>query len=336
MFKKLYINRKLHFPIISTILVFTCLLVTISINLIPQLDPVLNGMYPIKYPWQRFTAIFAHGAGIDVRIHLMGNTFGIIIFGILSERVLPGMKFFIFFLFTLIVDIVVLYTFKIEGNGISTIVWAFTPVVAVIQIYIMKCHRKLVTPWYFIVSALLVCCWVVQPIIFGHNFMHDVGIIVGVIFAVIWSKAIKRRLVEINSEEEAELENKSTTLSDKLSLTVLIIPSFIIAVMLFTYNDIIPTTKVVKVLPSSNSSSQAINEQENQIQIEFDRPMDTTNTGSITVTSGKETSVSPQWISSTTAVIKFNRDFEKGEKVTVKCEYYSEDGYRVPVKILYR
>lgn len=341
-------NRRI--PIVSLILAFTCIAATVAVTCFPELDPVLNGMYPIVYPWQRFTAIFIHGATIDTTLHLAGNLTGIFLFGVLCELALPPVKFMIFFTGALLINIAVLYLLRVEGNGVSTLVWAFTPVAALIlyrrwgkfvgsllrrngSLSSLSKRKLLCLGADAAAGLLLLFTWFIHPLIFGHNYMHDTGLLAGLFFALLLKNDVKQ------ADSKADFSRPETrqprTGFHPVSLAALLIPAFLGTVTLLTYTRTIPSIHLLRLTPSSGSPSAAINQSEGRILAEFDHDMDISNTGSITVTSDRHTDVTAQWQSSSVIAIRFNRKFDSGEKVRIRAEFFSSDGRRVLLKSVY-
>ena len=194
-------------PILTYIIAITCLLVTFSIYFFPNLNLILNAENHIQYPWQRFVAIFAHGAGnTPIFMHLFGNLIGLLIFGCLTEKLIGIVRYAIL---TVACVIVFLLHFTITngyGNGVSVIAWGVLPFGAYIIVHNSTPSVKtLLSKFHIIMITLLIWAWFVFPLAIGPNRYHETSTFIGCTFLFLFKRIISQRyyciMEEININE---------------------------------------------------------------------------------------------------------------------------------------
>lgn len=333
MIRKIYLNRQLPFPVVSLTLIATCLLVSLSVHFVSEYDAVLNALDPVAYWWQRFTTLFAHGGywGIPIGVHLTGNLTGILVFSILCERVLSPKKYWRFFLISLSISVLAFYSLKVTGNGISSIVWSFIPTTAYTLYVLVKRHRKNITLLpVIVIAALVVWGVIIYPQVYGNNNFHNLGVLVGVVFTLMWSREIERNINGIILNDDMV----TSTTQYKRKLYVLVIPIFILSIMIMTRSGLIQTVKPVEIQPKNHSSIEAIIKEGNRIEFKFDKDMNS-NSSFLRTSSEFDVGARVRFVDSRTVQIEFTKNIEGSEYINIVGDFATIDGFRYPVKLSY-
>lgn len=192
----------------------TCLIVSLSVYYSSNFDSVLQALYPVNFWWQRFTTLFAHGnyEGVPIVVHLPGNILAILAFIVLCEIVISPKMFLQFFTISLGASVCVMYGFKMEGNGISSVPWSFIPPATYICYTIGRRYLSKQNIGSLII-VLLMATWavIIYPFVFGNSNFHNFGVALGIIFTLIFRKQIKERVDHIYSNERYAIVKKSTS-----------------------------------------------------------------------------------------------------------------------------
>ena len=222
--RNIYLGKGI--PFFSMTAALLCIIVTLISQLIPSTFMALRLMYPIEYPWQLVTYIFLQGipkelippdfpySAMDMTLgHLGYNLLLILPFGILVEKVTGTKKTLILFAASWVADVIAslimgaVYTSKYlkDGeqfgvHGASGLAFCFMPVVLYILFVLGKRYGfgKLFTQisFYFLMGMSIPTLIIaLSPNVKGVTgipsmIIHLLGIIIGVIFAVVFRKTI--------------------------------------------------------------------------------------------------------------------------------------------------
>lgn len=235
MTKQVLFNKRTDYPVITLLLVFTCVFVSILSLMFPAIDKILNAPNMVVYPWQRFTGVFAHGRAYDFIGHFFGNVTGLLLFGCLSERLIGVKRYSIVVIVCLTIYLLVFTLTNGYGNGISGIVWGLLPFGGVIVFHeIKQSLRRLFYVFNILYTLLLVWGIVLFPLLFGRNMYHEISAIIGIVFIFIFWEKITDTIKNITGEIEGNLKSRSM---EKIFFYVLfsMIPFFICSLLIVFY-----------------------------------------------------------------------------------------------------
>lgn len=334
MLSDLYFRRKLGVPYLSLIILTSCLIVTISIKIFPELAQVLGGYKPFNYPWQYFTLVFNHGSdNLSSFLHLFSNSMVILIFGTLTERVLGTKKFFVFTLTSALLfylETHLVFNDWAGMNGISGIVWGYSVFVLYVLVILIKNHENklLRDPMFYITISSLFVIWIVITIVDYYMLgkisygliAHIISILIGLLFVFIWRDYIKNRIISICNNN---ISRKNIALDKKIIISSLVIPIFIILILVLSFTGILYKHKIPinSIIPKSGNITE-LNNYSRQIRINFDFPMEKEVQKSSLYTTSKEYHslkllMDVTWLDDKNLLIKFSRDIYKDEKIKV-------------------
>jgi len=225
-------------PILTYIIAATCLLVTFSIYFFPNLNSILNAEYNIQYPWQRFVAIFAHGAGnTPIFIHLFGNLTGLLVFGCLAEKLIGKVRYAALCALCIIVFLLHFTITNGNGNGVSVIAWGVLPFGGYIIVHNANPNIKtLLSSSHIIMIILLVWAWFVFPLVIGPNRYHETSTFIGCVFLFLFRQNISQKYRDIIEGKNVE---ESKIVRYCLASIFLLIPVFVIFLIVLHYAGIL-------------------------------------------------------------------------------------------------
>lgn len=195
-------------PVGTWILAACCLLVSVPTLLFPDLTAVFRGTDEITYFWQPFTAAFEHGfGGFPLVAHLAGNLVLLALCGPRTEKLLGHWRFLLLTGVAIVGGALVILLTPIGYNGASVFIYSYTPVMAYALLQTRESNERTVQRWgilflmWVVIAGMmglfvLMGGWdggIVSAFVFG-NALHIVGIVIGVIFTVVWRKRIRERL----------------------------------------------------------------------------------------------------------------------------------------------
>lgn len=332
MIKKIYLNKALPFPLLSLVLMLNCAIVSLSAHWFSSFDAIFNAFDPVSYWWQRFTTLFSHGNiwGVPLKIHFTGNMIGILVLGIYCERVLPKKHFLAFFTISLVMSTGFAYVFNVTGNGISSVVWSFIPPVAYGVFLTLKQYRKQAGILINLVITFMIF-WgiVIYPMVYGHSNYHNFGVLVGVGLTIVMRKVIAERLKGIFLNTPLQKE------TCKARGVVWALPIFVIGLMIFTKVGVIDTIKMVGTIPERHQNVATIIEEGNQIQMTFDRPMDT-QADLLQIGSEFDLGAEVIYLNDRVVCLRFSKNLEGCGYIQIRGDFVSKDGKRYPLKLDYK
>lgn len=210
MVKKVFLSKGLYFPYVSLILIISCLVVSVPAHVNAPLFAYLVPWENVYQKYQLFTSLFVHGVmagfkGISFQLHLITNLVTIAFFGVLCERVLGPSKMFILSIISAFTNIFSRLALNSFGTGISGISWAYTPLAFYIFLIVYNQEKK---KFFLSVASLLglillFLSWIgvtAGNFIMGwhtNNFFHLIATLTGVIFLIMWKKAIDYKFNQI-------------------------------------------------------------------------------------------------------------------------------------------
>ena len=235
--RDIYLNKKV--PVVSITIALLCIIVTVISQLIPSTFMAFAFVYPVQYPWQLITYVFLQGipqnmmpegaqySSMHLTIGQLGfNLLLILPFGILVEKVIGSKKFMLLsaasWLANVVTSLIMGYIITREGAqfgvvGASGIAFTFMPVGMYILFVMGKRYGfgklfKQISFYVLMSIAIPTLVISLSPNVGGVTgipsmVIHLMGLVVGVVFAVIFRKTIKGYFV---TEEDAQI-NKSET-----------------------------------------------------------------------------------------------------------------------------
>lgn len=210
------------FPVVSVLIAFLCIAVTVISILVPAAGGSFSFTYPVRNPWQFITYMFEHYtpqeqippelqvASFSLSFgHLVFNLLLVIPFGILIENVVGSRKFLVLSAAAWLVDIAVIYTLCAaitpEGGesicrGASGLAFSFMPV-GVYILYILGRKYgfgKLLTQvsfWFLMPLAVVTMVIALSPDVAGianvwSMLLHLLAVVIGIVFTVVFRKTI--------------------------------------------------------------------------------------------------------------------------------------------------
>ena len=215
MLSKFYLRKGIGFPYLSVLLFLSCLLVSIPTYLSLKYYSLFGASESATYPWQNpITSQLEHGSymgeltgeGTPLLVHLVFNLLVILVMGILAERILGTLRFFLLTVTSGLVSYLIMILFHLYENGASGIAWAYGPVVFVIMLRLFQRNRRLLLKdvTFYLSALLLFLMWVVISIIGGISTLifHLAATLVGAVFTWIWRRDIHERTIKIADKEE--------------------------------------------------------------------------------------------------------------------------------------
>lgn len=339
MLSTIYFRKKIGFPYLSFIFILSCWLVSIPTYLYPKLYFILGGMNDPFYFWQHITFAFEHGSiaktlygnniGEPILVHLMGNSLLILVFGVLTERILGTKRFILLSTSAFGAYFILGLLMNTRGNGASGITYAYPPVIFFVLIYLYKLYQNKVfkDTMFYVSGFVFATSWIMVTIVYflwnnlAGNLTHLTATLIGIGYTYIWRRKILERVKEITQSEYA---NKigSSVIDKKIIKYSYTVPAFIILILVLVLTGVLKPNYIspatVQILPVSNSIL-AINENRD-ITLKFNQPMsdlDSINYSIDYLEDKGEVTYKLRRINKETFSITFNRDFYLGEKVNI-------------------
>ncbi|MDF2686453.1 MAG: hypothetical protein K0S55_1635, partial [Clostridia bacterium] len=318
-------------PYISYILAISSCLVSIPTYFFPVLYDIYGGEKPIYYPWQDFTHYLQHGTicgQVPLPAHLIWNLLVIMIYGVISEKILGTKKFFILSFTAMLVSQIMRQTLDFKGNGASGIIWAYAPIVFVCIYHLFfKYKKKLLKDYMFYVcNFILFAMWflitVINIFIENSNLFHLTATVTGAVFAFIWRDNITEGINRLLFTENYNFKH------DKWYKVIIfiniLVPTFVIVIFLLTSSGLLTnhtsTSKIIDIYPESGVI-EPINNNDNNIVIKFSEPMEKVIIHSSINTYSEEglpqLSAELIWESEEILHIKLSRNIHTGEKLKI-------------------
>ncbi len=168
----------------------------------PGLYSMIGGLKPLASPWQRLTLAFQHGfPGLPAPVHL---GFSLVLLAVCAapvERLVGPARFTLVTVCAMGAYAVAHLVPSVDGHGASGVIWAYAPI-----LFVARRRRREEQPGRD--AAVLTVMWVVVPVVMtllvyasGYrgnpltalvlaNLFHISGTLVGVFFAMLWSRGI--------------------------------------------------------------------------------------------------------------------------------------------------
>ncbi len=332
MLKKILLDRqkKSHKPIVSWVLIFCCLLISLPVFLFPVLREVFSTSGRTTYPWWFITAVFVHdNRVIPFNMHIIGNITVIAFFGTIAERLLGSARILLITVTALLAQLSVSLIMNNYGNGASGIAWAMAPLVLPVMLYDWKKKARKAFKDPFFLSALFLyfLIWVLITVISYHWGLHNTNIwhltatIVGLLFMLVWRKDIYSNLLVFKSEKgKVDKSKLSIKLSQKAIIMLPILLLLILSGIVLNIIEIGSPAQIKSIYPT-DLVVEEVNENDARIRINFDQPMSTSYSSKTKLVSAVgDLEVFYNWENEVTFVIKFSRILKKGDEVEISLE----------------
>lgn len=173
------------------------------VDLVPASDDFLGGIGHWRYPWQPVTAVFVHGWGdVPASIHLVFNLILLLAAGPLAETRLGSKRFAGLCLAAIAAFAVVHAVLPVDGQGLSPVIWATGPVLAMAWPVLGSRQRSramvlLIVMWGLVPSLMTVLAAGSTPAggiaarFLLANAFHFSGLLVGLAGALLFRRRIR-------------------------------------------------------------------------------------------------------------------------------------------------
>lgn len=290
---RLYRHSKYGFPLVSSVLLAACTVVTIPTFFDRNLWYVFAMQSKPFYFWQLFSGIFEHSIYPSwfLLVHFAGNMSMAVIFGMLIERLLGSYKMLLLTLWAAFTN-VLFFQLRFLGqygmySGASGIVYAYSPIVLYIVIRYIKELRPAILrdPGFYLLAMEFSLTWIVVTALASWNetnVYHVVATLSGLVFLFACKKDVDR---EISSACEGTAP-KPVKKSKRLQLLWLL-PAMLMSILLLYQCGKLDGMFFDPVEISKHDSAADVAAHGDTIEISFDQPV--TKFGS-TFTSGADMS----------------------------------------------
>lgn len=290
---RLYRYSKHGFPLVSSVLLAACAIVTIPTFFDRNLWYVFAMQSKPYYFWQLFSGIFEHSIhpAWFLWVHFAGNMSMILVFGMLIERLIGSNKMLLLTLWAAFTH-VLFFQFRFLGqysmsSGASGIVYSYAPIALYIMIRYIRMVKPAIyrDPVFYLLAAEFTLAWIVVTALASWNetnVYHVAATLSGLVFLLVCKKSIER---EINSACTATAQ-KPVKKSKWLRLLWLL-PALLASILILYQRGKLNGMFLDPIEISNHSTSADVTAHDNTIEITFDRPI--TKFGS-TYTSGADMS----------------------------------------------
>ncbi|MBN2281836.1 MAG: rhomboid family intramembrane serine protease [Candidatus Marinimicrobia bacterium] len=323
MFTKLFYQINKKFPVVSFLLIASCLISTIPQFFLNDLYSEITRQSATFHSFYLFTlSAFTHSPEM-ILPHFFGNLLVFLIFGILCEKLLGARRFAFLSILTFFTTTIVNYIHsdtRILGHGASGIAWGYHVVFIYFLILIFKKQRVIAFKDIYVILGIILMIFdiigipIIEVILLKQQFFSNFGqtlhlISMAVVISCIffWKSDIKQNLDKLLSE--VAIKEKSFFKS---------LPVF--GIMFLFLLNIFGTWKAIDITLHENKSLEyRIIEQSNQqVSIIFDNEIESyhRNISSIAYEDSlgsiyfNEKLISPKELE-----ITFNRPIEKSESI---------------------
>ncbi|WP_105615054.1 rhomboid family intramembrane serine protease [Vallitalea okinawensis] len=339
MIKDLMFQFKKKVPIVSILLILSCILSTVPQFFLPVIYSDIASQKATAESFYLFTlSSFTHSPGM-LGTHLIGNLLAFLLFGVLAEMLIGSKRFAFITVLTFFSTTLVSYlhtTSRFLGHGASGIAWGYhTFFILIIIILYEHKGKRLFKDIYIILSILLLIFdlfgipifeVLVKQQGFFENFgqvLHLISIIVVIPFAFLWRKDIENNVMYLISQKS--IQNHESI--KRISLIILIV-----LLVLNAYG----TIKVASIAKndSKHLSYEVIQGEEpditaipQKIIIKFESEIEEAYRSSHSISYNEEPGtpqISESLIDPYTLEITFNRLFEDGEKMELTYDITGE------------
>ncbi len=325
MIRKIYMNSKYGFPIITIVFLLTCSIVTIPTYFHNDLYYVFALQSRPYYFWQVFSGIFEHSIfpGWFLWAHFFGNVSMFIIFGLFIECLL-GSKKMLYITLTAAMIYVVFFQTRffghiISGSGASGITYAYPPMVLYILYEITVIHKKnlkkevlfwiLAFEFMFTLGFItIVSSWS------GTNIYHVVASLIGISFVLLYRKSIHE---EINRFINCPISTEKIK-KEKWLYGIILLPSFVSTICFLYFSGRLNAMFVEPKYISEHDTVESVRNNHDTVEIEFDNSI--TEFNSIT-TSGYNTPLITYSEDEKTVYCAFPGGINNACKIILKSAY---------------
>lgn len=333
MIKLIAFQLKKRVPIISVLLILSCLLSTIPQFFLPDLYSDITCQAATFKSYYLFTlSSFTHTPNMLIT-HFIGNLLVFLCFGVLTEIIIGSKRFAFITVVTFFSTTIVNYlhtTGKYVGHGASGIAWGYHIFFMLILVVLYEHKKKVLFKDIYIILliGLMLFDIIGIPIFevvvlkrgFFDNFgqtLHLVSMFVVVPFIFIWRRDIERNVKQFMLQEKIHYP----TSLKSISIVILIILLALNAVGTFKVAAVSTEASGIisyEVIPESGADITAIPQ---KIVITFDVEIENSRRTAHSIYYNENTEpvqISDTWIDSKTLEIVFNRKFEQNERMKLK------------------
>ncbi len=318
---KIYRSKKYGFPLLSSVFLLTCSIVTIPTYFQNELYYVFALQSKPFYFWQLFSGVFEHSIfpGWFLWAHYLGNMSILIIFGVFIERLLGSWKLLIISITAGIIYVAFFHIrFSgqvISGSGASGIVYAYAPIVFYI-LYVLGIKKKfnLIQDkifWIMVMEFVFIWGFITSIQSWdGTNIYHFLATLVGTVFVYIYRNSVKNEIKYImnNPNQTVSLKKAKGLLYSTIGL-----PLFVSIILALYFCGILNGLFVKPNYISEHDTVNSVMNNNNIVEIQYDDPITKFNS---VYTSGFDT-----------AIITYSEDRKK-----VYCEF--PNGIKYACKII--
>jgi membrane associated rhomboid family serine protease len=237
-------------PIVSWLLLFTCLLATGSIFF----DARFESIYGVHHTQgvnilTRLTAPFVHGySPLTSIMHLATTVILMYFMGTFLEKIIGSFRFLILTLLSLLLYIFMHRMLLMIGHGFTPILMTFSGVLLIVQLEARFVKTNAIfDDYYRLMWTIQVLTWVIIPVVFSiapmyfdskaklfqillyGNILHIVGFVFGILIALVFRKDIRDRLVHYTRKKYMA----NTKLDNNAWILALCFPLYLILIFLF-------------------------------------------------------------------------------------------------------
>jgi membrane associated rhomboid family serine protease len=290
---RLYRHSKYGFPLVSSVLLAACSIVTIPTFFDRNLWYVFTLQSKPYYFWQLFSGIFEHSIHPSwfLWVHFAGNMSMALVFGMLLERLLGSYKMLLLTLWAAFTHVLF---FQLRflgqysmGSGASGIVYAYAPIALYIMIRYISTAKPAIhkDPAFYLVAAEFTLAWIVVTALASWNetnVYHVVATLSGFVFLLACKKTVDREIASACTETAQKPNKKSKWLH-----LLWLLPAMLASILLLYQCGKLNGMFLDPVGISNHFTAADVTAHGNTIEIAFDRPI--TKFGS-TYTSGADMS----------------------------------------------
>lgn len=339
MIKLVALQIKKRVPIISILLIISCILSTVPQFFLPDMYSDITSQTAGIKSYYLFTLnAFTHSPNNLIN-HFIGNLLVFVCFGILTEIIIGSKRFAFITVLTFFSTIIVNYihtTSKYLGHGASGIAWGYHMffIFILVILYEQKKNKFFKDIYVILLILLMIFDIVGIPIFevivlkrrFFENFglvLHLVSMFVVVPFIFVWRNDIENNVTQFISQKEMNVPNSFKSISIGIIVILIMLNAFgtfKVATMAQNYSDVI----AYKVLPENGSDITAIPE---KIVINFDSKIKRAKRTSHSINYNENTEIpeiTDKWVDSKTLEITFNRKFKENETIALVYDITGE------------
>lgn len=330
MFQAIILQIKRKVPIVSLLLIFSCLISTLPQFFLGENYSYITGQKATLKSFYLFTlSSFTHSPQILFN-HLIGNLLVFIFFGIVTEIIIGSRRFALISLITFLATTTINYlhsTNNYLGHGASGIIWGYHIFFLYILIILFEYLGKEIFKDRYILIAIFLCLFDIIgiPILevfimekgFFANFgqtLHLVSMVVVVPFVLMWRKEIEENVKMLISQKPMgnPITNKR--------MAIIIILLLVVLNGLGTYKiiDLLNDKESMILYEVKPEKGSPIEDIPQKILVEFDKDIidwKRTMTSIYYDDSLGEIKLTENWINPKTIEITFNRKFTNSDRI---------------------